>query len=224
MSNGAIIFDLDNTLINRRLAYDKFAAMLVDQFVDPACSLSKLEMVAWLQQADRNGYRNKRELYAEVLGTLPMKDAHTTGQDLLQFWFAEFFKCTVLMEGALELLQQLKSGGWKLGLITNGSVRTQNMKIDRANLRPFFDAIIVSDAVGLKKPDERIFALALSELGAEASNSWYIGDHPVNDIQGARAAGLRSIWLEGFMAWDAESAEPNDKISHLGEVARIVGL
>jgi putative hydrolase of the HAD superfamily len=56
---------------------------------------------------------------------------------------------------------------------------------------------MISEAVGVKKPDARIFAQALAAVGCRASQAWFVGDHPVNDVLGAAAVGLRPIWLTG---------------------------
>jgi putative hydrolase of the HAD superfamily len=81
-----------------------------------------------------------------------------------------------------EVLDNLKSHGIILGIITNGSPFSQNRKIDALGIREYLSTIIISDSVNVKKPDEKIFAIALEEINVSASDTWYIGDHPVNDI------------------------------------------
>jgi putative hydrolase of the HAD superfamily len=61
-------------------------------------------------------------------------------------------------------------------------------------IAPFFDAILISEAEGLRKPDRRIFELAVSRLGVSPSDSAFVGDHPEIDVRGAQRAGLRAIW------------------------------
>ncbi|MFC5651316.1 HAD family hydrolase [Paenibacillus solisilvae] len=222
MTVEAVIFDLDNTLINRKAAFQAYSERFIDQFVELSEQTDRAALLDYMREADQDGYRHKRELHEQFLQELTMKYAETTVDELLQFWFAEFFKSTVLMQGAVELLMALRSQGIKLGLITNGSVHTQNAKLDQAQLRDFFDVIVVSDEVQIKKPDQRIFELALERLGAAAARTWYVGDHPVNDIKGARDAGLSAIWLSGFMEWDDTLEEPSAKIGSLLEILDIV--
>ena len=90
-------------------------------------------LIEYMRIADQDGYRHKRELYEQFMQELPMKHPETTIDDLLHFWFAEFFKSTVLMQGAREVLTTFKQQGIKLGLITNGSVHSQNSKLDKLN-------------------------------------------------------------------------------------------
>ncbi|OED34643.1 hypothetical protein AB833_32065 [Chromatiales bacterium (ex Bugula neritina AB1)] len=61
-------------------------------------------------------------------------------------------------------------------------------------LRKHFECV-VSEAVGLRKPDKAIFELACDELNAEISSSIFIGDNPVSDIKGAKEAGLSTIYV-----------------------------
>ncbi|MCM3748075.1 HAD family hydrolase [Paenibacillus pasadenensis] len=217
----AVLFDLDNTLINRRKAFQGYAERFVDEFVVIGDSMSKTEIVESIIAADQDGYRKKRELYTELMTSLEMKSP-VTADRLLEYWFSEFFKHTVVMDGAIELLEQLKLEQIKLGLITNGSVHSQNSKIDQVQLRSYFDAIIVSDEVQLKKPDPKIFELALERLGVSAASSIYVGDHPRNDITGAKSAGLGTVWIREIEEWDEASDKPDYMIRRLDEVGRIL--
>lgn len=220
MNINAVIFDLDNTLINRKLAFKQFSNRLIENYIIYLDSSEKNEIAQYIIEADNDGYRSKKELYQELLNNLKWKK-ETTLQELLEYWFSEFFKCTVLMDGAMEVIQFLRSQGLKLGLITNGSVHSQNSKIDYAGIRGFFDTIVVSDEVQVKKPDKRIFEITLERLGVKPETSFYIGDHPLNDIKGAREAGLRTVWLEGFREWDVVGSQPHYTIRELREMIKI---
>lgn len=218
----AVIFDLDNTLINRKLAFAKYTELLIDKFIVHHDPLHKDAIMEHIQLADRDGYRRRQELFEEILQNFEMKTSDIAIETLLNHWFSEFFKCTVLMDGALEALEYLKKHNIKLGLITNGSIHSQNSKIDQVQLRPYFDVILVSDEVQLLKPDTRIFELVLNKLCVSPNSSWYVGDHPINDVQGALDAGLNAIWLSGFMAWEDHLAKPQYTIDSLHEIKGIL--
>lgn len=222
MTTCTVIFDLDNTLINRNAAFQVFSDRFVDQFIDYKDDDElRAAAIEFMRVADRNGYRSKWELFEEIRTSLAMKNRETTTEELMQYW-KSFLDCTVLMDGALEVLDELKKKNCKLGMITNGSVYAQNSKIDKVNIRRYFDAIVVSDEVGVKKPDKQIFDIALSRLGVKPETCWFIGDNPLLDIEGARAAGINAIWMEGFMVWDNSIEEPKFKIKHLSELIHVV--
>lgn len=221
MDIQAVIFDLDNTLVNRQAAFKSYSEQFIDRFTLTAHPSERAEMIEYMRVADRDGYRNKRELYQELLEKFNMKSEVTVDQ-LLSYWFEQFSSCTVLMDGAEHTLQRLKAKGIKLGIITNGSIGSQHSKIDQAGLRTYFDDIIVSDEVGCKKPDQAIFKLALERLGVEAQACLFVGDHPVNDIQGASEAGLTPIWLQGFCQWEPSVKLVPHTISRLEDCVQLV--
>jgi putative hydrolase of the HAD superfamily len=220
---STVIFDLDNTLINRKMAFQSYTEKFVERFIHIPNEDKLKEIIEYIITADQNGYRKKRELYEEFLNNLVIKNEQTTVEEMLEYWFSEFFKCSILMNGATEVLECLKAQGIKLGIITNGSIYSQNAKIDAVGIRHYFDTIIISDEVGFKKPDPQIFRLALKNLNTTAEKSWFVGDHPTNDIKGALDAGLHAVWLSGFMDWDLINERPRNIINHLFELIKIIG-
>ncbi|MDQ0116277.1 HAD family hydrolase [Paenibacillus harenae] len=221
MSVEAVLFDLDNTLLNRRLAFRRFTERLIDNYMIVDREADKSLIIDEIRMADRDGYRGKRELYSELHTTYRWKEG-VTPESLLSYWFSEFYRCTVLMDGAVDTLSLVRSKGLKLGLITNGSAHSQNAKIDFAGIRDYFDAIIVSDEVHVKKPDPAIFAIAMQRLGVKPSDAIYVGDHPVNDVLGARRAGLRSVWFRGDEPWDERLEKGEPTLIHLSEIRNII--
>ncbi|MBP1995442.1 HAD family hydrolase [Paenibacillus eucommiae] len=220
MNYAAVIFDLDNTLVNRKLAFQSYAKLFTEKFVEIADEDST-ETVNYIISADQNGYRKKRDLYEELRSKLAMKNEQTTVEDMLEYWFAEFFKSSILMQGALEVLDTIKGQNIKLGMITNGSVHSQYAKIDAVGIRDYFHTIIVSDEVGIKKPDPKIFSMALENLNISGENVLFVGDHPSNDVKGALDAGMHAVWLSGFGEWNLTGVHPTHTISQLSELNEI---
>ncbi len=112
----------------------------------------------------------------------------------------------------------LHSQSLNLGVVTNGTARAQNKKIEILGVQHLFGAVVVSELEGFKKPDPRLFHVALQQLGLEAASTWFVGDHPLNDILGARGAGLNPVWLSGSHAWPAEHVAPAMTIASLSEL------
>ncbi len=99
------------------------------------------------------------------------------------------------MDGVTELLAAL-TPRFKLGLVTNGPDDLQIGKLRAAGLADSFQVISISGALGIGKPDPRIFARTLQELDLMPNEVVMIGDNPVNDIRGGLDAGLKTIWLQ----------------------------
>jgi putative hydrolase of the HAD superfamily len=141
---------------------------------------------------------------------------------LHRHWETWFPASSVAREGLRETLTALQAQGIRLGVITNGAVQHQQPKIEHLRLRPYLSSVMISEAVGIKKPDPRIFARALVEVGCHASQAWFVGDHPVNDVLGAAAVGLRPVWFTGVHSWPTEHPEPLWHIRTLTELVAMV--
>jgi putative hydrolase of the HAD superfamily len=104
------------------------------------------------------------------------------------------------VDGALALVGAIKQAGLKLAIVTNNIVAEQRLKIDRTGLAAYVDLLVTSEEAGFVKPDPRIFQLALAQLDAAPGEAVMIGDSWATDIEGARAAGVRAVWLNRFGA------------------------
>lgn len=101
---------------------------------------------------------------------------------------------TLLCPGALETMRYLKEK-YPICILSNGFGAVQYTKIERSGLAPYIDAVILSDEVGLHKPQPEIFHLALERMGGyRADEAVMIGDSYSSDIVGASRAGIRSLW------------------------------
>jgi len=101
-----------------------------------------------------------------------------------------------LLPGALDTVRQFKAAGCRLALVTNGSRRTQRMKIERFGLEPIFDAILVEGELGFGKPDRRVYELALSRLGQSPAQTWMVGDHLEWDVAAPQQLGIYGVWVD----------------------------
>jgi putative hydrolase of the HAD superfamily len=101
---------------------------------------------------------------------------------------------------ALDAIRRVRAAGLVAGVISNsnGSVRSI---LETTGLAAHLDFIIDSSAVGVEKPDPRIFHLGLREANVEAAEAVYVGDLYSVDVLGARGAGLDGILLDPRGYW-----------------------
>jgi HAD superfamily hydrolase (TIGR01662 family) len=93
-------------------------------------------------------------------------------------------------------LQTLRGRGYRLGLISNtGDDANIQALVDRERLRPYFDVILTSAALGIRKPNPRIFQIALEHWGISPTQAAMVGDSLGADILGAHNAGMYGIWI-----------------------------
>lgn len=98
---------------------------------------------------------------------------------------------------AIPVLTELRHRSFRVGVLSNFDDTPHVLRLlEDSALTPLLDAIVVSDQVGLKKPDTRIFQHALSILGSPADRTAFIGDHPEQDFAGAEGAGLHAILID----------------------------
>jgi putative hydrolase of the HAD superfamily len=184
----AVLFDLDGTLVDRVNSIRQYALRFAEDFRQHLVSTSREDIAEVLIAADGLGYRpatRPHDIAANLAWTVrPAPD------EITAHWRRHFTSLAVAMDGAVEVLKTLKRLGLALGLVTNGTVRSQVQKLDILGLRPYFQVVVVSEAVGVEKPQAAIFQHALDSLSLRADHAWFVGDHPENDILGPTFKGL----------------------------------
>jgi len=136
----------------------------------------------------------RRGAWSAALGERGIHD-DALAADLAARFREERLARQLLFPDALPALERLR-GAYRLALLTNGAPDIQRAKIAGSGLTAYFAVIVVSGEVGFGKPDPRIYARTLALLDLPAAHAVMIGDNPVNDVRGARGAGLRAIWLD----------------------------
>jgi putative hydrolase of the HAD superfamily len=100
-----------------------------------------------------------------------------------------------LMDDAFDTLEVLASRDYKMHIISNGYQDIQIKKMKSGGIYHFFNQIITNDIAGARKPEKAIFDFALYKADADIGNSLMIGDNLIADIEGAKNAGLRTIYF-----------------------------
>jgi HAD superfamily hydrolase (TIGR01549 family) len=119
--------------------------------------------------------------------------------------------------GVISLLTHLKPR-LRIGVVTNGLVAAQQEKIVACKLEGFIDFLLTSEEAKVKKPDPRLFLLALEKAKSQREDAVVVGDSWTLDVLGAHQAGIRSIWLNRWqepcpdtsLATELEAFEPLD--------------
>ena len=219
----AVLFDLDNTLTHRDLTAQAYSCYLAEYYASAFAQVEPEKIIEIVRRIDNGGYP-KKELLTH--GSIGASAAYALLQELswlnppsidelAQFWFSQFGRCAVEMPDAKQVLEQLKSQGYQLAIVSNGGHDTRLNTIRGLGIADYFEEIISSGLVGFNKPQPEIFQITAQRLGVLPEHCLYIGDHPVNDIQGAKNAGMHALWMQGFHP-DAE--EIQYKIQQLPEI------
>jgi putative hydrolase of the HAD superfamily len=113
----------------------------------------------------------------------------------LNIFFQDFIDILELRAGAKKLLAQTQAK-CKVGLISNFThAPVIHNSLRKIGICDFFNAVVVSDDVGWRKPCPRIFQDALNRMQVKAKDAVYVGDSPIEDIRGAKKLGLKTIFV-----------------------------
>jgi HAD superfamily hydrolase (TIGR01509 family) len=201
---NTLIFDLDNTLIDRNNAMQlTIEEWLRTQGYTTAQNNSRQLQPALIEimQQDRWGYADRREFctwllqtYAEAYAGIDRTvDAH---QQLLDYLLRNIIH-HIQPDPMVNAVLNKASISFKLVLATNGGSTTQRAKLRKATLQNFFrpGTVFISAETGFQKPDKQFFEQIIHDLQLDPEKTMVIGDDPVNDIAAARSCGLSTCWV-----------------------------
>lgn len=227
----AVFFDAGNTLLYPRLEEVAahltalgFPATVEDFHAAERAGKAKLDEWLWPQIRQGDVPRKIDHYYwGEYLAALMRRvKAPEPERGRLMNAVIERFRDITLWSrvypDTVPLLQELHARGLRLGVISN-SIGTIEQQLQRAGLARHFETVIDSAIVGVEKPHPEIFQIALSRVGAAASEAAFVGDTYVTDVGGAHLAGLAGVLIDRVAAYpNAESP----RINTLSELTQVL--
>lgn len=96
---------------------------------------------------------------------------------------------------AVPALEAVRERGFRIGMVSNATELARRV-LRNLDMEKHFDFVVISDEVGVRKPDPRIFGIALGLAGTVPSRALFLGDKPATDIAGATRAGLRGVLVD----------------------------
>ncbi|MDA1062006.1 MAG: HAD family hydrolase, partial [Chloroflexi bacterium] len=204
----AVLFDLDDTLVDARGAWRRGFAETIAELYAGSPALRALGTSEVIYDGH---FRNYSEAAHRAAGggewqerfTLEAFERllaeHLEPDPALAERLSRHYRAAILdhVEAVPDAVATLEAVGtrYPLGLISNGPRELQRPKLRRFGLDRYFATIVISGEVGVVKPDPAIFRLALAALAVPAAAAVYVGDNPHHDVAGACAAGLAAIWV-----------------------------
>ncbi|MEU7934052.1 HAD family hydrolase [Micromonospora echinofusca] len=187
-----LLLDLDNTLLDRAGPFRAWGERFLAGVGAPPADID------WLLSIDADGLTDRWDVADAVRDRYRLR---IPSIDLVE----ELHDCVVadvrldpLVACALRIADE---AGWTPVVVSNGAVRQQEAVIRRTGLDRFVADWVISEEVGVSKPNPRIFALAARRVRLPLRGSWVVGDGPEVDIGGAAAVGLPSVWLHRGRSW-----------------------
>ncbi len=203
----AVIFDYVGTLVNCKgysmdASKEKLYNALLDEGFDAARDRFMQAYAVAHEKYRKVRYEQLREVTNAVWVTeaLASLGFQVTADDsrvkaALNVFFQDFIDSLELRDGAKKLLKQAQAQ-CKIGLISNFTYAPViYSSLRQLGINPFFNAIVVSEENGWRKPSSHIFQDTLKKLQVQADEAVYIGDSPIEDIKGAKEAGLKTVFV-----------------------------
>ena len=200
----AVLFDLDDTLFDHQHGTREALAVLrrrhacLQRWTVPDLAARHstllerlhLEVLAGRLTVDDARQHRFSTLFADADEVVTSEGAAAISTEYRHAYVAAWR----LVPGAFDLLTVLR-GRVCVGIVTNNVVSEQTTKIVSLGIAQLVDVVVISEAVGVHKPDPRIFEMTLDRLGCAAADAVMVGDSWATDIEWARAAGLSAVWF-----------------------------
>lgn len=230
MALKAITFDFIGTLLDGHSRNDLFLAL-------GEVAKEKEDLRPILLEAAKAYGPMRREdiqnLKQSTLADLIAQVAKDMGkdlspEDLLSLHDNVFDRATIdakLFDDVETTLTALKKQGLTLGMLSNVSFPGDfyTKLLESLGIAHYFDAVLWSSDVGIRKPSPKIFAQVLEELGVSPNEAIHVGDIPNRDVRGAHAAGMRAVWMNRTGAARRHDEEEADwVVKTLGAILPII--
>lgn len=230
----AIIFDLDDTLINFTGAAGDCWRMAYRRFADELPSLSEDEFAQTLKDyadwfwSDSERHRlgrldllqTRRDIVAEALARLNA-GTKELGYLIADAYSAARSEALRTFPETHDVLTTLAARGIRLAMITNGRTDLQRAKIERFDLARHFEYILVEGEFGMGKPMEPVYRHTLGQLDLPPEETWMVGDNLEWDVFAPQKLGIGGVWMNFKEKSLPEGPQRPDRvIRRLDELAR----
>ena len=213
----AILFDLDNTLTNRQASITVFAQQFFNDFLNRHNMSQVDDIMPIIHDADGGGYRPLDARWRMLQDHVLWIDTPSI-DELRDYWYTHLGQCAIGVGDLHETLSVLRERAIRLGIITNGPTGLQNATTDTLNIRQYMDCVVVSETVGIEKPDARIYEVALNTINQSVKDVWFVGDNPATDLLGGYRLGMTTVWIQGHHEWNDESFQADYIVDNISEI------
>jgi HAD superfamily hydrolase (TIGR01509 family) len=224
----AILFDVDDTLFDRRRAQKIILKRMVSRLPEVFAGLERGRILDAFLESDKEASRMLDETpslsnarTARWTAFLSMIGLDARWSEKINAFYMGLYPSIVPPVPGAKRVVRLLASRYRLGVVSNGFRDIQYRKLERLGVLECFACVVLSDEMGIRKPDPAIFRKALEELREEPARCMYVGDSYEYDVLGAQAAGLRGCWLNRDRRSSSASALPQGAVKPCHEIRRL---
>lgn len=227
----AILFDVDDTLFSTTEFARRARTNAVRAMIQAGLDLPEEVVLRELDEVLAEFSSNYEHHFDKLLQRLrPSCLARTNSALIVAAGVAAYhdtkFRELAPFDDVYPLLRDLRRIGLRLGIITHGWTVKQAEKLVRLGLVPYLDprAVFISDQIGISKPNPKLYATAVRDLGLEPQEVMYVGDSPEHDIAPPKSIGMVTVWARRAARHTLEKSGivPDHIISNFDELRRIL--
>jgi HAD superfamily (subfamily IA) hydrolase, TIGR02254 len=225
-----LLFDFDDTIYDTHRNAEEALHEVYDHFsineIYP--DYSEFSEVYWKKNREvwelysKNLIKREELIIERFLYPLRVKNTGTEDEALRMsdFFLDSTSQKKNLIEGAYDLLSKLYPL-YPMHILSNGFTEVQYKKLRSGGVDHFFTKVILSEQIGVNKPDKRFFDYALDQIGTTASQTIMIGDNYNTDIIGAINSGIDQIFFNPN-SLDVDGIQPTYQVKKLSEITEIL--
>jgi putative hydrolase of the HAD superfamily len=200
-----------------RLPPERFAKVFVPVFKEATLKYSQTSAAS-----DAQDHAMWRDITRRIYDLLP-----ALGGIDFDAWFGALYRrfgdpeVWKFYDDVVTVLTDLRARGLKIGIVSNWDTRLKAIS-DGLGLTPLVDFLVISAEAGVRKPDPRIFRIALERAGVRPEEAIHVGDLPEEDAEGARRAGVRPVLIDRRKRLTAK--QPPSEIPVVTSLAELIPL
>jgi putative hydrolase of the HAD superfamily len=225
----AILFDVDDTIFDRARAQRKILRLIVQEFHDVFAGIDEQTALNAFFESDRLSLEEfyaggsveelrvvRSRRFLQLLGL-----SEDFADEITEMYVKSYPNIDAPVKGAKSVIRNL-AGRFQLGIVSNGFPDTQYRKLRTLGMEELFDCILLSEEIGIRKPDPGIFWKAAELLARKPEECLYVGDSYKADVLGAKKAGMRACWFNPGGLRPSAEVKPDFEISELDEILEIL--
>lgn len=224
-----LLFDLDNTLwdfdFSEKIALSEFFIMkgLKEDKLDEHIKDYKIINKKLWEKLEKSEITREELLKSRFYEFFKTLNININGKEYSDDYEKIIGSHGEIIEGAYELLEDLKERGYKIFAVTNGIYNIQKMRLKNSVITNFFENVFISEEIGFVKPDIRYFEYIQNNIkNFNKCKSILIGDSLNADIAGANNYGIDSIWYNRNQSKNTSNYTPTHIVNKYSEIINLL--